>query len=126
MKSTWMVFILAFVLCGAAAAQSTFDPSRHIPGAGAMTWTGALQNFDADTHTITLVRDKKGKPETFTGLISSDVKFLDAKGNQQPDKKLKVGENMKVYFHKMRGEKDVRHNVVVRIDLLDRKPDTAQ
>lgn len=126
MKSIWMAVILAFVLCGAAAAQSTFDPSRHISGAGAMTWTGSLQSFDADSHTVTLVRDKKGKPETFTGLISSDVKFLDAKGNQQADKKLTVGEKMKVYYHKMRGDNDARHNVVVRIDLLDRKPDKTQ
>ena len=126
MKATWMVVILAVVLCGAAVAQSTFDPSRHIPSAGAMTWTGTLQNFDADSHTVTLVRDKKGKQETFTGLISSDVKFLDAKGNEQADKKLTVGEKLKVYYQPMRGDKDVRHNVVVRVDLLDRKPGKAQ
>lgn len=122
MKSVWMIVISALVLCGAAAAQSQLDPSRNIPGAGAMTWTGALQNYDATAHTVTLVRDKKGKQETFTGLISSGVKFLDAKGNEQADKKLTVGEKLKVYYQPMRGDNDSRHNVVVRIDLLDRKP----
>lgn len=107
------------IYCGIAIAQSQLDTGRGMAGAGASTWTGTVQAFDADAHTLTLVRDRKGKQESFTGLISSDVKFLDSKGKPVESRKLTVGEKLRVYYHLMRA-KGVRHNVVVRIDLLER------
>lgn len=117
----WSLLIVVVALCGFAVAQSQLDPGRGMAGAGSMSWTGTLQSIDAATHTLTLVRDKKGKQETFNCLMSSEAKFFDANGKILESRGLNVGEKAKVYYQPMRTKEGERRNVVTRIDLMDRK-----
>ena len=128
MRRTWILLIAIVLLtCGLATAQvgagglDSASPA-NIPGAGDNTWTGTLKGFDQANHTITLVRDHKGKEETFTGVVGSGVKFLDSKGKPEDGRNLTVGEKLRVYYQEMRpkdgGDKE---NVISRIDLMDTK-----
>lgn len=137
MKTRFAIFCAVVMLVGVAAAQGH---QPDIPGGGEMNmpqvsyhgdFTGTLKTFDPSTRTVTLVRDKKGKEETFTGTVGPHPKLEDkTKSSDKSDKnrQLTLGETLKVYYEtkKTKDESGTKEeNVINRIDVLAAAPASA-
>jgi hypothetical protein len=102
MKITLAFLATLLLALGAYAAQHGTAPSGYYqPNYFGDTWTGTVVSTNDQTREITLAyTTKKGKTETFTGVLQKDykIRFKDGSVRQLKPSYIPVGTRLVVYY----------------------------
>jgi hypothetical protein len=121
------LIVLLFCSLPSFAQKGTAEPDYYPLGFNGDTWTGEVVTTDDSKREITLTYKKKGKEQTFTGILDEGYKLKMKDGSMYELKvsELPPGTKIKVYYIS-KTKKDasgvkVKYNEIFRIRFLPKE-----